>query len=69
MQNAQNVGWRKNLATNLWPRTTCTLLCLTAPRLLVIGTPPLLPWSNADDAVNNCDVDAPVISRLGTRVL
>lgn len=39
LQRVQNVGCRKNLATSLCPRTTCTLLCLTAPLLFVIARP------------------------------
>lgn len=32
-QKAQNVGWRKNFATNRWPFTSCTFWCFMAPRL------------------------------------
>ena len=33
LQNAQNVGCLKNLATNLCPFVSCVLWCFTAPRL------------------------------------
>lgn len=39
VQNAQNVGCRKNLATNLCPFTSCTLWCLIAPRRFVMPGP------------------------------
>lgn len=39
LQNAQNVGCRKNLAKNLCPLTICTFWCFIAPRLLVIAWP------------------------------
>jgi hypothetical protein len=44
-QKAQNVGCRKNLATNLWPLTSWTLWCLMAPRRRVIPPPPRLKSS------------------------
>lgn len=51
LQKAQNVGCRKNLATSLWPRTTCTLLCLTAPLLFVIARPTLFSCNEEDVGV------------------
>lgn len=60
LQKAQKVGVLKNLATNLCPRTMCTLLCFTAPLLLVMAPPTLFSCGN---------VDAEAISRRGTLVL
>lgn len=57
LQKAQKVGCRKNLATSLCPRTTCTLWCLTAPRRRVMGLPAPAPLVSA------------TMSRRGTRVL
>lgn len=36
LQNTQNVGWRKNFATNLWPLISCARWCLIAPRRFVM---------------------------------
>lgn len=51
LQKVQNVGCRKNLATSLWPRTICTLLCLTAPLLFVIARPTLFSRIEEDVGV------------------
>ena len=62
LQKAQKVGVLKNFATSLWPRTTCTLFCFTAPLLFVIA-PPTLCFSGGGDKA------ATAISLRGTLVL
>lgn len=62
LQKAQKVGCLKNFATSLWPRTTCTLFCFTAPLLFVIAAP-MLCFSRGGDKT------ATAISLRGTLVL